>query len=313
MAASNLSLIEQADLTRDNPEEIKVKVKNLLKEGIITLRDIAKVTAYAAPTISQFLNDEYEGDTLKLGNAITKFYRSWLAKNAVVETKDLQSLQGILELTWKRFEISVNIAPFGSGKSKAATHYAALHEYAVYLELTSTTSPSSLIKHLAEAMNITGSLSGGKDEQLHAIIRSLQRTPRLLIIDEADNLQIRTLAILKDIHGSEAEERCGVALVGTEKLKTLLQHPELGYLNSRVGIRFRMGGISFDEAKKIMKMWPVELKESELKRIYDWSMNHFGLRTLVKVMSRSLDAMVVARKKKIDGECVDEGMCLLID
>jgi DNA transposition AAA+ family ATPase len=310
---NKLSLIEQSRLTSDKTEEVLQKVNALLSAGEIKLRDISKFSGFAQPTISQVLSGSYEGDVEKLQDGVVRFYRSWLAKSAVIETEAVRIFQATMELTWRRKEIARITGQFGRGKSKAATHYCALNQHAVYLELTSTTSPASLLNRIGDALNVRANLTGSQDDRLHAIIRALQRNPRLIVIDEADNLRPKTLALLKDIHGGEAEERCGIVLIGTERLKKLLQHPELGYLNRRIRIKREISDITSSEATEIMKMWPIDFERDDYTKAYNWAMSHFGVASLVALMARAYDVMQMNRKKKIDSDCLDDAFTFLVD
>jgi DNA transposition AAA+ family ATPase len=313
-ATSKLALIEQAQFTTDKPQEIRARLKGLMESGDITLRVIAKFTSYSAPTISQALDGTYEGDVEKLEDALARFYRNWLASNLIVETSVVKEIYATMMLAWKRKEMAQIIGRYGVGKSKATSRFVALNgDFAAYVELTSTTSPTSLLHRIAEALNAEAQMVGTQDDKLFAIIRQLQRKPRLLVIDEADNLKARTLAILKDVHGGEASERCAIILVGTERLKKLLQDPILGYLRRRIRIKREVRDISLEEARKIADFWPHKLDKDELREGWNWSVKHFGVASLVALMARAYDEMQINEKKRIDSECLEGAYSWLVD
>jgi len=312
--ATRLDLVERAKFSTDKPDQIRNTIKGLLENGEIKLREIAKFTSFAAPTISQVISGTYEGDMEKLDDALARFYRSYIAKYAIVETSVVKEIHATMLLCWKRKEIGQIVGHFGCGKSKAVGRFVALNsEYAVYVELMSTTSATSLLHRIGDALNIESVMVGSKDDKLFAVIRSLQRRPRLLVVDEADNLSVKTLAILKDIHGDEAAERCAIVLIGTEKLNRVLQDPLLGYLRRRIRIKRTVGDISFEEAKKICEMWPNSLDRDEIKDAWNWSLKHFGVASLVALMARSYDEQQLRGKRKIDSECLEGGFSWLMD
>jgi DNA transposition AAA+ family ATPase len=313
-ASARIGLIEQAKINAGSSDEIKKRLNQLLSEQEISQRDIAKFTGYSTPTISQALADNYEGDVDKIEDALARFYRNWLAKNAVVETGVVKEIHATMMLAWKRKEMARITGAFGRGKSKALSRFVALNsEFACYLELTSTTSAVSILHRIAEALNIESQMTGSADDKLMSIIRALQRRPRLLVIDEADNLKPRTLAILKDVHGGESAERCAIILAGTDRLKKILQDPTLGYLRRRIRIAREIGDITSDEAKKIVNMWPNNLDNSDLKEMWDWSVRKFGVASLVALMTRAYDVMQMTGKKKIDDDCVTMAYSYLVD
>jgi len=312
--SNRLTLIERAKFVNDKPEEIRVRLKSLVESGEIMVKQIAKHTSFSSSSISQMLNDKYEGDIEKLEDSLGRFYRYWLATNAVVKTHVVEAIQMTMMLAWKRKEIASIVGEYGRGKSKAASHFVALNDFAVYLELPSTTSASSLLYQLSVALNIGGAqMVGSQHDKLMTIIRSLQREPRLLVIDEADNLRPRTLAILKDIHGGESLERCAIILIGTERLNKVLRHPELGYLQRRVRIKKRIDEVTLDEAVKIIDMYPHSLDRDDLKQAYSWSLKHFGVASLVTLMARSIDEMQLRKKKEIDTDCLEAGYTWISD
>jgi DNA transposition AAA+ family ATPase len=312
-AASKLSLIEQSQ-HNESSDEIKSTLRSLLESQEITQRQISKFTSFSASVISQALDNKYEGDAEKIDDALARFYRNWIATNAIIETSVVREIHATMMLSWKRKEICRITGPFGWGKSKAASRFVLEHDdFATYVELTSTTTPTSIIHRIAESLNIESQMTGSADDKLFAIIRALQRKPRLLVIDEADNLKPRTLAILKDIHGGDATERCAIVLIGTDTLKKVLQDPELGYLQSRIRIKRQIAAITFDEAKKIADMWPHKLDRDELKKAWAWALKTHGIRSLVALLARAYDEMQMANKKKIDSDCLEAGYGWLMD
>src|ERR1043166_1137052 len=99
---TRLSLIEQAKFTNDSPDEVRLRLKALLDAGEIRLRDIEKITSFKSPTISQHLNGTYEGDVEKLDDAMMRFYRNWIANNAIIQTKIVGQIHDIMTLAWRR-------------------------------------------------------------------------------------------------------------------------------------------------------------------------------------------------------------------
>jgi DNA transposition AAA+ family ATPase len=300
-----LEMIQNANFMTDSASEVREKLNKLLQAGEIRLRDIEQVTGYKAPTISQHLNGVYEGDTERLDDGIVRFYRQWIAKHTIVNTSVVQQIHGIMELAWKRRRIARINGQFGRGKSKAANRYAAQNpDYTVVVELSGVSTPRELLDRIGEALHIESQMVGSRNERLQAIIRALQRKPRLLVIDEADELRPAALKLLRDIHGDD-QARCALVLIGTDRLDTLLRNPELGYMRRRIRMKLDVGDISFKEAKQVASMWPHSLDEGELKKIWEWCTRDFGIDSLVKIMDLAYDMMLVKSLKKIDTDCIE--------
>ncbi len=309
---TKLSLIGNAKFATEKPDEIRAQLKSLLDAGEIRLRDIEKITSYKGPTISQHLSGTYEGDREKLDDALRRFYRSWVAKHAIVQTRVVEEIHAIMLLAWKRKEIALIRGKFGRGKSKAASRFAALHDYVVFVELSGITSPTELLHRVADSLNIQSGMTGTRSDKLAAIVRSLQRNPKLIVIDEADELRPRTLALLRDIHG-ERTERCAIVLIATERFDNILKDPELGYLRRRITIKRDIGELALDEARAICRMWPTSISNDSIKEAFSWSSRHFGVASLVNIMLRAYDVMQLKGEKEIDDECMDAAYAYLMD
>jgi DNA transposition AAA+ family ATPase len=304
-STSKYSLIEQARVT-DGPQQIKIKLKSLIQTGEIKTREIVKETTFSPAVISQALSGTYEGDVERVDEALMRFYRRWIMSNLVIETAAITDIQGTFELAWKRKVLSTYTGDYGEGKTKAVMSYVVNNDnYSVYLTLTSTTTQQSLVHRIAEALNISSRMQGSLEDKLNSIIRELQRNPRLIVVDEADNLKAKTLAILKDIYGDQAAERCAIVLVGTEELIKLLHDPALGYLESRIGIKRKHISTTATEAKEIINMWPHRLEDSELSELWKRCAAAHYLRSLTLVMSRAYDNMQLDGKKAIESKHLD--------
>jgi DNA transposition AAA+ family ATPase len=311
-SAIALSLIERSKFVNDKPSEIRARVKALLDAQEIRLRDIERITSFKGPTISQHLSGTYTGDVEKLDDALMRFYRSWMAKNAIVQTKVVEEIHAILHLVWVRKEIGCIRGKFGRGKTKAASSFIAKNDQAILVTLSGVTSPTELLHAVADALGIRSHMIGSRSDKLQAIIRNLQRSPRLIIIDEADELRPRSLALLRDIHG-EGTERCGIVLIATDRLNKLLENPELGYLRRRITIKRDIEEINYTEAKGIADMWPHDLENDELKTAWSWSLKHFGIASLVNLMMRAYDVMQARKGKEITGDDIEAAYGYLID
>lgn len=305
----NLIHSEDSQFISITDEDAKQKVKKLLAEKKITLKVINRFTRYSESQLSEVLNDKYNGGNVEdLEKAITRFYRDWIAKFGIVETENVQMIDTTMRIAWLRFEIASVTGRFGIGKTVAAQRYVALNpDTAVYVSMTSTTSKVSLLHKLADTLNVSAQMSGSTDDKLQSIIRNLQRKPRLIAIDEADELRPQTMAILRDIHGGETAQRCAIVLFGTEKgLDNLLKDPLLGYLESRRGIIRTANEWDKKDARKVVNLWAHNLDKEDVDKAIAWAMNKHAGRSLYKLFARAYDVMIIEKKNKIDYECIEE-------
>jgi DNA transposition AAA+ family ATPase len=310
-----LELIQHADFTTDSVDDVKVKLRSLLAGGELKLRDIEDKIDYAGPTISQHLAGKYQAEnTEQLDSALIRFYQLWIAEHTIVETKLVRSVNGFLDLAWKRRRMVRIRGDNGVGKTKATNAYVAQNDYAIKVKLSGVTAPNSLLNAIGRALGIDQTMVGSRQDRLDAIIRALKRKPRLLIIDEADELVPKTLKILRDVHGDE-NAYCGMVLVGTDALDKLLRDPDLRYMRRRIKMTLDVGyhrddrrnGESKDiyrELRKIADMWPHKLSDHDLKEVFDWALDRFTVDSLVTRMTVAYDVALTQGKKKIDQECL---------
>jgi len=306
-----LKLVQQANFVSDSPEDVKRKLRELMDAGEIRLRQMEEVTGYKAPTLSQHLSGTYTGDVEKLDAAIVRFYLAWVAKNTIVNTSIVQQIHGFLELAWKRRRIGAIIGPNGRGKTKAINRYAAQNsDYTVVVEVSAVFTPSEMLTKIGDALRITQHMIGTRSERLQAIIRTIQRKPILLIIDQADEVSAKAIKLLRDIHGDD-QSRCGVVIVATEKFNELLRSPDLSYMRRRIRMRLPVSDIEYREMKQVAAMWPNNLDEPEMKRIWDWALKDYGVDSVVKLMDMAYDVMLMRNMRKIDSECIEAAFAYL--
>lgn len=310
MQLDALQLMDKSSFTSDSPAEALKFLKVGLETGKIRIREIEQFTTYKAPTISQVLNNKYEADPQSIIDALVRFYQTWMAKQYVVKTEAVEEIYATMMITWKRKAIGMIRGDFGMGKTKATHSFCSEHEFARFVQLNSSTNTVSILHRIADAVELKG-IAGSKEDKLQAIIRQLKRRPLMLVIDEADELNPRTLAILRDIHGDG--EYCAIIMIVTHRFDKLIARPELGYLRSRITIKREIRQTSFDEAKKIIGFWPHRLKKSDMEGAFEWSKKQYSLRSLVALMNRANDVAQMNGKKIIESEHLEEAYTWIVD
>lgn len=309
-STASLQLIERASFTTDSPTEILKFLKTQIDEGKIKVREIENFTTYKAPTISQIFSNTYGAESQSVVDGLIRFYHHWMSKKYVVKTKWVEDIFATMMLCWKRKAIAQIRGDFGKGKTKAAHSFCSEYEFARFVNLSSSTNTVSILYRIADAIGVNN-LVGSKEDKLQTIIRALKRKPLMLVIDEADELNPRTLAVLRDIHGDG--EYCAIVLIVTHRFDKLITRPELGYLKSRITIKREIGDAAPEDAKKIIDFWDHKLSREDVKKAYSWSMKNYSLRSLVALMNRAHDVQQMTKKKTIDSDCIDEAYSWIVD
>lgn len=126
--------------------------------------------------------------------------------------------------------------PAGRGKTEAARQYAAQTD-AIYIPPLNVRTPTMLLREIA--FELAG-LRPGRSEQCLAIIgEAMQRDRRLIMIDEADLLEMRLLEMLRNVNERFAAP---ILLIGEDDLKGRVASRRR--LASRIRRRLEFGPVS---------------------------------------------------------------------
>lgn len=104
----------------------------------------------------------------------------------------------------------------GRGKTVCAREYA-VRTGAVYLRAMQDQTPTGLLSALAYELN--GSEPRTTDRAKRIICQTLDRTPRAILVDEADRLRLPLIEHLRDIHDQTGAP---LVLIGEERLFPML-------------------------------------------------------------------------------------------
>lgn len=312
-----LEYLDQLDPRQNDPVQVKQQIKQALDDGEFTLREIERFTSYKVPTISQALSGKYEADTDKIDTAMIRFWKNWIAKSSIVKTNAAQEVFQLLDLTWARKRVSMIVGDNGRGKSTAAQSYCASHpDYTVYTVCDSTYRLLEFFDELAKSLGIEGQMSGPASFRKAAIIRALQRKPRMIIIDEADEIKPRILSALRTIW-ADNEGRCAIVMIGTRYLETMMQQPfnHLRYMDTRVSLRLNVKEMDEDDAVKFIGRFPNGLERAEMKGLCTWankaSRTRGGMRALANLMSIAYDLAQSQDADEITNEHVETAKAMM--
>lgn len=162
---------------------------------------------------------------------------------AVVETRDFQLMNIMLNDAQKFSNVLAIVGEAGSGKSLAIRNYASTHKRVFTLCCAEYWNRKAFMQELLSAMG--RDYSGyNVNEMMAEIVRGLKVMDKpLIIIDEADKLSDQVLYFFITIY-NQLEDRCGIILCATDhlekRIKKGLKCNRKGYkeIFSRIGRRF---------------------------------------------------------------------------
>ncbi len=142
-------------------------------------------------------------------------------------------------------KIGVVTATWGAGKTRTAREYAAAHSGVILIECHYSFPAKIVLAEIASQIGVEA--RGSIHELLVAVCDKLNKTERVLILDEAEHLSAPVLDVLRNIN-----DRAGIGIVylGIPRLMNQFQtiRKDYGYIWSRVRVR---EAISHDRAAEL--------------------------------------------------------------
>lgn len=167
-------------------------------------------------------------------------------KQEFIETGNVKNFDEICaEMTSVESRIGPSLAmvtgPAGRGKTEAAKQYA-VNSDAIYIPPMNIRSPAMILREIA--FELDGLRPSRSDACLTIIGEAMARKRRLIMLDEADLLDMRCLEMMRNVNERYA---CPVMLIGEEELKGRVGSRRR--LASRIRRRMEFGPINqFDIA-----------------------------------------------------------------
>lgn len=204
--------------------------------------------------LSAFLSDSYRGDNegvaqkakayMERERAVAKAGRKELQ---IVETTVYKRLRDAAEYCY-RGKMGLAYGASGIGKTRASDRLAATDPTIIRIEVVPGFSLVDLLISICEALRLryTQTIMA----MFQAITGKLTESGRLILIDEAEYLNIKALDILRRIHDIAG---VGVLLIGTPKLNYQFRDkPDFRQIDNRIRIRVSLDNISVSDAKQII-------------------------------------------------------------
>ncbi|WP_267436455.1 AAA family ATPase [Erwinia psidii] len=206
---------------------------------------VARAIGKSPAVISQYLQGKYPGNVASLENDIAALVNRETEKAkgkrlsvAFVRTYTASRCLEVIKLAHLDSDINVIYGDAGMGKTMIMAQYAADNPGAILLEADPGYTARVVLEELCAKLGLNR--RGNMHELSDAIIGALRDSGRVLLIDEAENLPLRALEIIRRIHDKAG---IGVVLAGMPRLIINLKgkRGELKQLYSRVGFALALG------------------------------------------------------------------------
>jgi DNA transposition AAA+ family ATPase len=227
------------------------QLKALMKEHDLSQIQVARAVGVSTATINQFIKGTYPGDNKKIANQVQQFMARYTERKEVqtgvfnfVITKTVKKMLEVIHIAHIENEINVICGKAGLGKTEALKHYKTQNKNAILIETDPGYSAKAILELLCEALNIQQEKT--THSAVNACIRELKGSDKVLLIDEAENLPLKSLELIRRIHDKAG---VGVILSGTHRLIVNLKGKkgEYAQLYSRVGMLLQIGNMLPDD------------------------------------------------------------------
>ena len=215
---------------------------------------LARGIGVSPASISMYLNDTYAekgGNYETIEPKIEAFLEVQESKAqreelvlGFVSTKTTRRISEVMRDAHEAGDTVVIYGQAGLGKTQAVKNYCEKNPAAILIEANPSFTALVLMRKLAAAAKV--STVGSLNDLFESVSDRLRDSGRLIVVDEAENLPLRALEIIRRLHDDTG---CGLVLSGMPRLVANLRgkHGELVQLYSRVSVALNLGDSMPDE------------------------------------------------------------------
>ena len=290
--------------------DIRAELRDLMEKNSYSTDYISTATGLAKSTISMWLNGTYNGKNDKVTDAINNFIqreRERAVENDLpfVNISIVKYISEIARLCHTQGKIGVCVGRAGLGKTVAVKKYTQEFLDSILIESDSGYTAKSLLKEIHRRLGLSG--KGSVYDLMGEVVRKLNQSGRLLIIDEAENLPYRALEITRRIHDKTG---VGVLLIGRGILLENLKgyNNQYDQLYSRVKYTKIIDSLLIQDVIKILET--IE-QNTELAETY---LQYSGgnTRRLEHLISHSISIAKFNGKAEVDNAVIKQTSKLLM-
>lgn len=290
--------------------DIRAELRELMEIKNFSMTYVSTATGLAKSTISMWLNGNYAGKNDKVTDAINNFIQRERERSVnndlpFVNISIVKYVSEIARLCHTQGKIGVCVGRAGLGKTVAVKRYTKEFLDSILIESDSGYTAKSLLKEIHRRLGLSG--KGSVYDLMGEVVRKLNQSGRLLIIDEAENLPYRALEITRRIHDKTG---VGVLLIGRGILLENLKgyNNQYDQLYSRVKYTKIIDGLLVQDVVNILKAIEQDPKLAETYLKY----SDGNTRRLEHLISHSIGIAKINGKAEVDGAVIQHTSKLLM-
>lgn len=290
---------------------LQARVEQFLKEKRISQAKAAPMMGISQTALSQYRRSMYDnGDIEGLENKLDEFFRTQEEQEAATEKAlPYRPIQDYIPtsisedvcklICYCQIEKGMVIihGDAGIGKTKGAEKFVRENPAAsVYIQATpSIGTLGNLLKIIARALKVPESRN--KLELMLAIRKKLEGTNKVIIIDEAQHLQLRALEEIRawaDPNPITGQPGVGIALIGNTEVYTRMvgkQEARFAQLFSRIRMNryYSTQKVTDNDVKALFPKLADDGQEKELAFLHGICRSKWGIRGAVNVYNNAIN------------------------
>ena len=290
--------------------DIRAELRELMDSHNYSTAFVANATGLAKSTISMWLNGNYNGKNDKITDAMNNFIQREKERSVendlpFVDISIVKYVSEIGRLCHTQGKIGVCVGRAGLGKTVALKKYTKDFQDSILIESDSGYTAKSLLKEIHRRLGLSG--KGSVYDLMDEVVRKLNQSGRLLIVDEAENLPYRALEITRRIHDKTG---VGVLLIGRSILLENLKgyNNQYDQLYSRVKYTKIIDRLLIQDVIKILESIGQDTKLAETYLLY----SDGNTRRLEHLISHSISVAKFNRKAMVDETVIKQTSKLLM-
>ena len=290
--------------------DIRAELRELMEIKNFSMTYVSTATGLAKSTISMWLNGNYAGKNDKVTDAINNFIQRERERSVnndlpFVNISIVKYVSEIARLCHTQGKIGVCVGRAGLGKTVAVKRYTKEFLDSILIESDSGYTAKSLLKEIHRRLGLSS--KGSVYDLMGEVVRKLNQSGRLLIIDEAENLPYRALEITRRIHDKTG---VGVLLIGRGILLENLKgyNNQYDQLYSRVKYTKIIDGLLVQDVVNILKAIEQDPKLAETYLKY----SDGNTRRLEHLISHSISIAKINGKAEVDDAVIQHTSKLLM-
>ena len=290
--------------------DIRAELRELMDSHNYSTAFVANATGLAKSTISMWLNGNYNGKNDKITDAMNNFIQREKERSVendlpFVDISIVKYVSEIGRLCHTQGKIGVCVGRAGLDKTVAVKKYTKDFQDSILIESDSGYTAKSLLKEIHRRLGLSG--KGSVYDLMDEVVRKLNQSGRLLIVDEAENLPYRALEITRRIHDKTG---VGVLLIGRSILLENLKgyNNQYDQLYSRVKYTKIIDRLLIQDVIKILESIGQDTKLAETYLLY----SDGNTRRLEHLISHSISVAKFNRKAMVDETVIKQTSKLLM-